>query len=747
MYKNLYLRLKHQLPLIIITLIITFSFLLEKAGAFHWPVMDKVENFLYDMRIIATMPNDIDTRIVIVDIDEKSLAEVGRWPWSRNQVARLVNELFNHYNVSLVGFDIVFPEPDESSGLKILQVLGRDQLAGIDEYKKIVNGLEEQLDFDKLLAKSIKNNRVILGYYFNDENFAGTSTTSGDLPAPAFSREMFKNKNVSSRRATGYNANIEILQNAALGAGHFSPWLDDDGVVRRVPLLYEYQGNFYESLSLVMIRNLLEIKETIPVFEQDYDTPYPSLERLSLEYLQVPVDDHIQALVPYRGREKSFSYVSATDVIHGRVKKEELQDVIVLVGTTAPGLFDLRTTPVQKQYPGVEIHANLIAGILDEEIKQSPAYIDGIEFIQLLTTGILLCLLLPLLSPLWGAFSTLAIALITIGINLSIWQMGNLVMPLASSLILIAIIFVINMSYGFFIERRGKLQIASTFGQYIPPELIDEMNFDPESYTLDAESREMTVLFSDVRSFTTISEGLDPKDLSELMNAYLTPMTKIIHENRGTIDKYIGDAIMAFWGAPVDNDEHARFALKTAMEMLERLEAIREEFIERGWPPLYIGIGLNTGTMSVGNMGSEFRLSYTVLGDAVNLGARLEGLTKNYGVELVVSETTKQAVPEYIYRKLDFVAVKGKNEPVAIYEPVALEDEISELELEEIALCEKAQDAYQNQNWDWAKMLFDELKDIAPDRLLYDIYLDRIASFKENPPPEDWDGVFVHKTK
>jgi adenylate cyclase len=748
MYKNLYLRLRHQLPLILITLFITSGFLFEKAAAYNWPVLDKVENFLYDLRIIATMPNDVDPSIVIVDIDEKSLSEIGRWPWSRNQVARLVDELFKHYNVSLVGFDIVFPEPDESSGLKILQVLGRDQLSGIEEYNKIVSGLEEQLDYDKQLANSINNNKVILGYYFNDENFAGSSTTSGELPDPAFRRDMFKNKNVSSRKATGYNANIKILQDAAQGAGHFSPWLDDDGVVRRVPLLYEHQGNFYESLSLVMIRKLFDIAETIPVFEQDYDTGYPSLERLALEYLKpIPVDEHIQALVPYRGKEKSFTYVSATDVIHGRIKKEVLQDIIVLVGTTAPGLFDLRTTPVQKQYPGVEIHANLISGILNEKIKQSPAYVDGIEFIQLFLTGILLCLLLPLLSPLWGTFATAFIAVITIGINLTVWEMGNLVLPLASSLILIATIFVVNMSYGFFIERRGKLQIASTFGQYIPPELIDEMNFDPESYTLDAKSREMTVLFSDVRSFTTISEGLEPEALSKLMNAYLTPMTKLIHENRGTIDKYIGDAIMAFWGAPVHEPEHARLALKTAMEMLERMEALRHEFKERGWPELYIGVGLNTGMMSVGNMGSEFRLSYTVLGDAVNLGARLEGLTKNYGVELVVSETTKQAVPEYIYRKLDFVAVKGKNEPVAIYEPVATETEISELELEELALADKALDAYQNQNWDWAKMLFDELKELSPKRMLYDIYLDRIASFKENSPPENWDGVFVLKTK
>jgi adenylate cyclase len=746
MLRNLLQRLKHQTTLIILTLTITACLLAERQGRYDWQILDDAENFLYDLRVLATMPNEIDDRIVIVDIDEKSLSEIGRWPWSRNNVANLLDELFDNYGVNLVGFDIVFPEPDESSGLKILQVLGKNEFANNQEYHQTVSDLEDQLDYDKLLAKSIENKPVIMGYYFNESLSSSGATITGVLPEPAFSRDTFENKNIISRKAVSYNANIKTIQDAAFGAGHFSPWLDEDGVVRRVPMLYEFEGDFYETLSLVMVRALLDVKETTPVFEDDYEGDYPSLETLSLEFLSIPVDQHIQALVPYRGKEKSFPYVSASDVIYGRVKKEILEGAIVLVGTTAPGLFDLRTTPVQKQYPGVEIHANLISGILDETIKHRPAYVDAIEFMQLLLIGILLSLLLPLLTPLWSAFSTLIISTLIISFNIFIWQSG-LVMPLASSIFLVALIFIINMSYGFFIERRSKLQIASTFGQYIPPELIDEMNFNPDSYTLDAENREMTVLFSDVRSFTTISEGLKPEQLSKLMNAYLTPMTKLIHENRGTIDKYIGDAIMAFWGAPVDNPEHARLALKTAMEMLERMEALRLEFKERGWPPLHIGVGLNTGVMSVGNMGSEFRLSYTVLGDAVNLGARLEGLTKSYGVELVVNETTKQAVPEYVYRELDYVKVKGKDKPVAIYEPVSLEEEISEEEMEEIKRAEDALTAYRQMDWEQAEMLYQKLKQISPSRKLYDVYLERIANFKKHPPNGDWDGVYTFTTK
>jgi len=739
-------RFRKQLPLIVICFLIMSAFLLERMDVYNLVVLDKVENILYDARVVMTMPGGVDDRIVIVDFDEKSLAEIGRWPWSRIHIAKLLDELFGHYNITLAGFDVVFPEPDDSSGLKILQALRGNELADIKEYHAVVAKLEGQLNYDKQLSKSISNHQVVLGYYFNDALSSG-STTTGELPSPAFHRNMFKDKKIQARRAIGYNANIKILQDAASNAGHFSPWLDDDGVVRRMPMVYEYQDNFYEALSLIMVRTLLEIEETKPVFEEAYDTDYPALEKLSLGYLEIPVDKNLQALVPYRGKAGSFPYVSATDVIHGRVEKKILQGAIVLIGTTAPGLYDLRTTPVQKQYAGVEIHANLISGILDQNIKQSPAYVVGVEFIQILLIGCLLTLLLPLLSPLWATFATLVISAITISINITFWQYGNLVIPLAASLVLIFIIFVTDMSYGFFIERRGKFQIASTFGQYIPPELIDEMNFSPESYSLEAENREMTVLFSDIRGFTTISEGLSPAQLSQFMNYYLTPMTKIIHENRGTIDKYMGDAIMAFWGAPLENPNHARHALRTAMEMQECLNAMRVEFKERGWSAIYVGVGLHTGMMSVGNMGSEFRMAYTVLGDAVNLGSRLEGLTKFYGVEIIVSETTRDAVPEIVYRELDIVQVKGRDKPIGIYEPIALEEEITDGELVEMEKSKKAVSAYLKQDWLNARLFFEELQKMSPERKLYSIYLERISNFMNHPPPVNWDGVFIHTTK
>ncbi|MEM7027015.1 MAG: adenylate/guanylate cyclase domain-containing protein [Pseudomonadota bacterium] len=747
MFSQLSQQIRHQLPLVILTALITLGFLLEKTYLYEWNWINRAENLLYDLRIVATMPNEIDERIVIVDIDEKSLREIGRWPWSRNNIAKLVEELFNYYEITILGFDIVFAEPDNSSGLNVLKALGKSWLSDNNDYKQVVDTLETELDYDQLLANAINDNQVVMGYYFKYGRTRDDSTNNGLLPPASFTSADFKNKSVLARDARGYGGNIEKLLDAALDAGHFSPWLDDDGVVRRVPMLYQFGENYYEALSLVIVKHLLEIERTIPVFEQSAGGEYPGLETLSLEYLDIPVDIHTQALVPYRGVQGSFPYISATDVIHGRVNKDILKDAIVLVGTTAPGLFDLRTTPVQKQFPGVEVHANLISGILDEKIKLSPAYLEGAEFIQLILIGIFMTLLLPRLNPILATVTSSLIMITIIGINLLLWHSVNLVMPLASSLILIAIIFVANMSYGFFVERRGKQQLAAIFGTYIPPELIDEMNVNPDSYTLEPENRDMTVLFSDVRGFTTISEGLSPTELSELINAYLTEMTKIIHEKRGTIDKYIGDAVMAFWGAPLDNAEHAKCAVETAMAMLERLNAIRSDFVERGWPDLHIGVGINSGNMSVGNMGSEFRMSYTVMGDAVNLGSRLEGLTKNYGVEVIVSEGTVNAVPEYIYRELDYVRVKGKEKPIAIFEPVALKTEISKQELDEVQVMSEALKAYRQQQWLQAEQTFKRLQTEYSNKKLYAIYLDRISTFIQETPGSGWDGVYTHTSK
>jgi adenylate cyclase len=303
------------------------------------------------------------------------------------------------------------------------------------------------------------------------------------------------------------------------------------------------------------------------------------------------------------------------------------------------------------------------------------------------------------------------------------------------------------MAYGFFVEARGRRQITSRFGQYVPPELVDEMAKHPRRFSMEGESRELTVLFTDVRGFTTISEGLEPKELSQLMNAFLTALTEVIYKHRGPIDKYMGDCIMALWGAPLADSGHAHRALEAALDMHAALARLQPEFSARGWPEIRIGVGLNSGRMSVGNMGSQIRLAYTVMGDAVNLASRLEGLTKQYGAAIIVGENTRNTVTDFVFRELDRVRVKGKEKPVAIFEPVGKEGEVSTSQLAEVALFHELLTRYRARDWDGAERRLAQLLAGAPENVLYRTYAQRVAFFRVNPPGDGWDGVFRFETK
>ena len=729
-----------------LSIAIIILMLLNASGALPLAAFNRLENFTYDVRLNMLMPNKVDERIVIIDIDEKSLKEQGRWPWGRNKLADLVNKLFDDYHVHVLGFDVVFAEKDESSGLKGLEEIKTKYLAGDQAFSQAIELLRPKLDYDQVFADSIKGRNVVLGYFFLRDD---QSSVSGMLPEPSFVEGSFKGKNINFIGATGFGANLDVLQKNAKAAGHFNPDPDEDGITRKVPMVIKYDGQMYEALSVAVARAAIGASKVEAGYAEGLgvNNKYSGLEWLKLGNQRIPVDERVSTLIPYRGPQGSFPYVSATDVLTGKVDANLLNNKIVLLGTTAAGLMDLRATPVQNIFAGVEIHANMIAGILDNNIKEHPAYTLGAEFLLLLLVGLLLAVMLPVLSPLWATVLTLATTLSVILFNLSVWQYANLVLPLASLLVMISLIYVVNMSYGFFVESRGKRQLAGLFGQYVPPELVDEMSKNPEAFSLEGESREMTVLFSDVRGFTTISEGLDPKQLTKLMNEFLTPMTHIIHHSRGTIDKYMGDAIMAFWGAPLADKGHAKHALKAALDMIDALAKLQQDFATKGWPSINIGVGLNSGLMTVGNMGSEFRMAYTVMGDAVNLGSRLESLTKNYGVHIIVSEFTKELVPDFVYRELDVVRVKGKDKPVTIFEPVCEESELDKHTKDTLKLYREALKLYRSQNWDLAEVQLINLQKLEPQRYLYEMYIKRIAYFRQSPPGGDWDGVFNYETK
>jgi len=739
---------KKNVILIELGLLIVLVFVGNAARFYSLGFVDRLSENLYDYSLRLTMPRSVDERIVILDIDEKSLKEEGRWPWGRDRLALLMDKLFDKYAVAVVGFDVVFAEKDESSGLKVLQNLAQTQLRDVPQFRTVLNQIRPQLEYDNLFAEKIKGRKVVLGYYLTEQK---DKNISGELPKPSFPAGTFKGRTIGFTSWNGYGANLPEFQQAAASAGHFNPKVDFDGMVRRVPMLAEYNGAYYEPLSLAVVRTFLGRTELLPGFVEGKKAGYAGLEWLELRSangsLRIPVDGDVATYVPYRGRQGSFAYISIADVLHDRVEKSQLKDKIVLVGTTAPGLMDMRATPVAEVYPGVEVHANLISGILDQSLKERPAYMLGAEVTWLLLIGIAMSLLLPQLSAANAILVSGFFFAGTTGLSLASWQYGNILMPVANSWAMIALIFALDMSYGYFVESRTKQKITGLFGQYVPSELVEEMAKHPESVSMEGESREMTILFSDVRGFTSISEGLDPKDLTLLMHEFLTPLSRVLYKHRGTIDKYMGDCIMAFWGAPLSDPDHARNAILAGIEMQQILEKLQPRFKERGWPEIHVGVGINTGRVSVGNMGSELRVAYTVMGDEVNLASRLEGITKQYGVGIIVGENTRNAVKDFVYRELDHVRVKGKDKPVAIYEPVGPVAKVSNAMHEEIKLFHEMRRLYRKQDWDQAELQLMNLQRMSPDDALYHIYIRRIAYFRKNPQAADWDSVFVFDTK
>lgn len=741
---------KH-LPRIAVTLLPVILALLHSASLVPIAIFGQLDNAIYDARLRATSPKTLDARIVIVDIDEQSLAEVGHWPWGRQRLAKLVDELFEKQHIALLGFDVVFAEEDDSSGLKTLKALANSELKASPEFTQSLATLESQLDFDAIFAKSLATRPVVLGYYLNQ------GEASGVLPAPVLAKEALQGRAFPATVWSGYGSNISTIATAAPRAGYFNALPDRDGFVRALPMLAEVDGKYYEALSLAMFRYLVGAPSVSPGFTNDrfFSRTYQAVDRLQMQVggqsLAIPVDDKIAALVPYRGPGgpggNSFQYISASDVLEGRLPADTLRDKIVLIGTTAPGLLDLRTTPVGEAYPGVEVHANVISGLLDGRVLVKPDYALGYEVVVLLVAGATLAFALPLLAASTAVSLSLAVVAVLIGLNFWLYGQFGLVLPLSASLGMALAAFALNMSYGYFVESRAKRDLANIFGTYVPPELVDEMLKQPENYSMQASNRELTVMFCDMRGFTKMSESMPPIELQAMLNAVFSKLTDLIRSNRGTIDKYMGDCVMAFWGAPVETADHAQLAVKTALEMVHAVHAINAEHRLRGLPEIGIGIGLNTGVMCVGDMGSHIRKSYTVIGDAVNLASRLEGLSKAYSTDIVASEATRIQAADFVWQELDKVRVQGKQQAVTIFKPLPLTTEIHEAETEELKMWMRFLKAYRAQQWDQAEVALINLQRRSNLNPLYRLYDQRVASMRLLPYDSDWDGATNFEAK
>lgn len=739
---------------IAVTLIPLVFALLHISDVLHLQVLERLDNIIYDTRLRVTMPRTLDERIVIIDIDEKSLGQVGQWPWRRDKLAALARELFERQQVSVLGFDVVFAEADESSGLSTLRELAQGPLRNQPGFQEQLERLAPSLNYDALFAQSLQGRPVVLGYYLSGDDRDGI--TKGALPAPALPLDRLRGLPLIATSWKGYSSNIESLAAAAPTAGFFNSITDEDGVVRSLPLLAEYQGQYYESLALAMFRAVIGSPDIHPGFANpvpngSHDALQSIVLRADGRSLALPVDDQLATLIPYRGpgdaRGGSFRYISASDVLEGKLAPGQLKDQLVLVGSTAPGLLDLRVTPVGRTYPGVEAHANVLSAFLDGKNIVRPDYAVGFDALQLLCAGLLLAVALPLLSASSAVLLSGGVVASLVGLNLWLYLAHGLALPLATAVVMALLAFALNMAYGYFVESRSKRELATLFSAYVPPELVAEMVKQPEHYSMQATNRELTVMFCDMRGFTAMSERMEPLQLQALLNEVFSKLTHIIRSHRGTIDKYMGDCVMAFWGAPVATPDHAHLAVSAAMEMAQAIGQINTDHRQRGLPEIGVGIGLNTGVMCVGDMGSDIRRAYTVIGDAVNLGSRLEGLSKHYGTAIVVSESAKSLAPQFAWQQMDRVRVKGKAQAVPIYQPLAKLGQLAPRQAEELELWGQFLAAYAAQEWAQCDALLARLKEFKPHSVLHALYAERMASLRLLPYNPDWDSATNFDTK
>jgi len=699
--------------------------------------LNRIENQLYDYRFRFTLNDDnkeSDTNIVILDIDEKSLQAEGRWAWSRVKIGKLVNKLAEH-GALVVAFDIVFSEPERNPATEILE-----NYPSYDIQSEL-QAIENIADADKAFANSFTNIDVVLGYFFNSEN-----TTIGAIPPSVrdYGPEILDT--FVTPTLPGIISNLPLLQDAAIGAGSVYTLPDADGVIRRSPLVTGYDGKLFPALSLAAGMAYL-FSEDIELYTSELGG-LTSITSIGISEYLANTDAQGSVLVPYIGKQKSFPYISATDVLNDNIEDGVLNSAIVLVGTSALGLRDLRTTPLETNYPGVEVHANILKGLLEGNIPFQPDWEAGLVRTLIILLGAFLALILPRLSSLVMIFTGISTLVIYQLINYYLWTESRFDLSQAPIVILILSITALNIGIGFFQESSRRKDLKDMFEQYVPPAHIDKMvSAEQNSNAFVSDSREMTVLFSDIRSFTSISEGLSAEQLKLMLNEYFTPITQIIFEREGTIDKYVGDMVMAFWGAPLEDSEHRLHALEAALSMLEKTEQLKQEFKEKGLPEINIGIGLNSGLMNVGDMGSKYRKAYTVLGDAVNLSSRLESLTKFYGVQCLVGENTIQGIKDFTFREIDRIQVKGKQEPVNVFEPIGRTSNLNSNELKELESYHSALSLYRAMQWEDAEKVFQYLNKQAPQTLIYLIYLERIAEYKAISLPNDWDSTFKHSTK
>jgi adenylate cyclase len=678
----------------------------------------------------------------IVDIDDESLAKLGQWPWPRTLVARLVDRL-NEAGVAAIGFDIVFAEPDRLSPARVVRTWPKTP-----ETEQLLAKADDLPDNDKVLAAAIAKARVVTGFFM----------VYGEGRAPAAKAgygvvgESPVNVIFSGPAAV---ATLAELEAAAKGNGALNWFPARDQVVRRVPAVMAIGKLGEEQLYPTLFTELLRVGQGAHSYKVKTVDNGRAVEAIQIGRAVVPTDAQGRIVV-YYSRYDQRRYIPAWKILAGQFKPEDVAERIVIIGTSAAGLLDIRATPLSPATPGVEVHAQAIEQVVSGVYLLRPDFSNGLEqvFIFVMCAGVML--LVPRIGAAWTGLIGFGGAALAVGLAwMAFDRFGWLLDPVYPALAVV-IVFVVTTLIVYFRTERERRQVRSAFGRYLAPALVERLAADPSRLRLGGELRPMTLLFSDIRGFTTISERFDAEGLTNFMNRYLTPMTEVVLANGGTVDKYIGDAIMAFWNAPLDNPEHAKSACRTALAMLERLKALNAELKDeaakagREHIPINIGIGLNSAVCCVGNMGSQQRFDYSVLGDGVNLASRLEGQTKAYAVSILIGEETRSLAPEFAALEVDLLRVKGKTAPVRVFTLLggperAATDAFHALE----ALQAGFLVAYRAAQWDAAERALEQLRKQGGAELegLCAVYAERIAEFRQHPPPPGWDGVYIAETK
>jgi adenylate cyclase len=726
------------------------SVLLLQVSGFSWVIW--IQHRAFDA-FQQLKPREYSNEGVrVIDLDDESLARLGQWPWPRTQVARLEQRL-QDLGASVTAYDIFFSEPDRTSPKSIAA-----SWPSTPEFVALRDRVAKLPDHDDILAKVLRKGNAVLGYALTGERNAVTISEKANITYMARTpddRPMI-------RDYPGAVSNLRQLEHAAAGLGNvgFEPELDQ--VIRSTPLIFKLRGKVVPALSLEALRVAQGLKD-FAIKLAGAGTEYSGgrgkdrdVVVIKVGQFMIPTDENGSIWVYYTKPEPRRT-IPAWKLFEKDFDRALVEGSICFIGTSATGLKDIRATPLNPASPGVEVHANVTEQIITSTFLKRPDWAIGSEFVYLLALGLLLLWVLGRAGALWSAPVAAAAIALSIGVSwhaFTAWRW--LLDPLFPSLGLFAVYA--TWSAVSFVRTEGdKRRITDTFGRYLSPKVVEKLAKNPEGVQLGGETREMTFHFCDIRGFTTISEKFDPHGLTVFINNFLTPMTEIILQHDGTIDKYMGDCIMAFWNAPMNVPDHARRASEAALKMHDKLAMLNAQWQDEAkakgitLPKIEIGTGLNTGPAVVGNMGSTLRVDYTVLGDDVNLASRLEGQSKTYGVHIVIGPLTRQQTPDFAAIELDLIKVKGKTKPVNIYallgDPAVAKSEPF------LALAAKHAEflkVYRSARFDEAARLMAEARALGEPWHLgkfYDLYVERLEAFRAEPPPSGWDGVFTATSK